>query len=72
MLILTENHGKEVIGVEEKDMRRAEEIFRGREPIYYSNPKMAKSHVIENWNLLFKVFPKNSLTKAPIDMYQRE
>ena len=53
-------------------MKRAEEIFRGREPIYYSNPKLAKINVMENWSLLYKLFPKGSLTKSPIYMYQRE
>lgn len=58
MLILTENHGK--------DMRGVEEIFRGRKPIYFLKHKLAKSHEIEYWIILYIV-----LTKKQIDMYQR-
>ena len=63
MLILTENHGK--------DMRGVEEILRGREPIYFLNHKLAKSHEIEYWILLYIEFPKLFLTKKQIDMYKR-
>jgi len=69
MMILKENHGKNINGVDERDLRKAEDIFKKREPIYYSDPKRAKPAVIDNWKHLLKVFPNNSLTKSPIEMY---
>jgi hypothetical protein len=54
MTILIDNHGKEVEGVDEADLRRAEEIFWRREPIYYADPKKANQVIIENWSHLVR------------------
>ena len=72
MTILIENHGKKVIGKEDNDLKRAEEIFKNREAIYYSDPKKAKPEVISNWKHLIKVFPDGAITENPMQMYLRD
>ena len=54
------------------DLKKAEEIFRRREAIYYSDSKKAKPEVVKNWRHLVKVFPAGALTQNLIQIDLRE
>jgi hypothetical protein len=69
MKLLRLNHGKEVVVENQSDMKKIVKLFREREPIYYTNKEKASKEAVNNWNLLYKIFPKEGVAATPLDFF---